>query len=59
LKEEAIDRTLWIIVWKRLRTFCKTDYKMKNDVRTKCRIVEPGLEAGVYVKRERMSSIVS
>ena len=32
---------------------------MKNDIRTKYRIVEPVLEAGIYVKRERVSSIVS
>jgi hypothetical protein len=59
LKEDAVDRTPWIIVWKRLWTFCKTEYRMKDDTRTKYRIVEPGLEAGIYVKRERISSIVS
>ena len=58
-REEAGDRTLWITVWKRLCAFCKTDYRMKNDIRMKYRIVEPGLEAGIYVKRERISSIVS
>jgi hypothetical protein len=30
-----------------------TDYRMKNDMRTKYGIIEPGLEAGIYVKRER------
>ena len=59
MKEEAVDHTLWVTVWKRLWTFCKTDYRMKNDIRMKCRIVEPGLEAGIYVKRGRISSIVS
>jgi hypothetical protein len=59
LKEEAVDYTLWIIVWKRLWTFYKTDYRMKNDIRTKYRIVEPGLEARNYLKRERISFIVS
>jgi hypothetical protein len=32
---------------------------MKKDIRTKFTVVEPGLEAGIYVKRERKSSTTS